>query len=92
MCLAVPGKVLSISGDDPLTRMGRVSFGGVIKDINFAYVPHAKVGDYVIVHVGFALNTVDEDEANLVFGYLKEMGDLAELEESAQASVPDEVR
>lgn len=81
MCLAVPGKVLSITGDDPLTRAGKVNFGGIIRDVNFAYVPEAKIGDYVIVHVGFALNTVDEAEANQVFEYLREMGELAELEE-----------
>jgi hydrogenase expression/formation protein HypC len=99
MCLAVPGKVLTISGDEPLTRVGKVNFGGIIKDINFAYVPEAKVGDYVIVHVGFALNVVDEAEANLVFEYLREMGELADLEETLQegepavvAGVPDEVR
>jgi hydrogenase expression/formation protein HypC len=63
MCLAVPGKVLSVSGDDPLLRMARVSFGGVVKDVSLAYVPEADVGDYVIVHVGFALNKVDEAEA-----------------------------
>ncbi len=84
MCLAVPGKVLTITGDDPLTRVGRVNFGGIVKDVNFAYVPHAKAGDYVIVHVGFALNTVDEAEANQVFDYLREMGELAELEEPAR--------
>jgi len=63
MCLAVPGKVLSVSGDDPLLRMAKVSFGGVVKDVSLAYVPEADVGDYVIVHVGFALNKVDEAEA-----------------------------
>ena len=52
MCLAVPGKIVSITGDDPLTRNGKVNFGGIIKDVNFAYVPDAKVGDYVVVHVG----------------------------------------
>ncbi len=84
MCLAVPGKIVSISGDEPLTRAGKVNFGGIIKEVNFAYVPEAKVGDYVIVHVGFALNIMDEAEANLVFDYLREMGDLAELEERDQ--------
>jgi hydrogenase expression/formation protein HypC len=63
MCLAVPGKILSLSGDDPLLRMAKVSFGGVVKDVSLAYVPEADVGDYVIVHVGFALNKVDEAEA-----------------------------
>jgi hydrogenase expression/formation protein HypC len=82
MCLAVPGKIMSISGEDPLLRTGKVNFSGIVKEVNFAYVPEARVGDYVIVHVGFALNTVDEAEANLVFGYLREMGELAELEEA----------
>jgi hydrogenase expression/formation protein HypC len=81
MCLAIPGKVVSISGDDPLTRMGRVDFGGVIKEASLAYVPEANVGDYVIVHVGFALSKLDEDEARKVFEYLKEMDELAELKE-----------
>ncbi len=91
MCLAVPGKIVSISRDDPLTRAGKVNFGGIIKDVNFAYVPDAKVGDYVVVHVGFALNTVDEAEANQVFEYLREMGDLAELEDVEKAQQKDEV-
>ncbi|MCS7059635.1 MAG: HypC/HybG/HupF family hydrogenase formation chaperone [Anaerolineae bacterium] len=80
MCLAVPGRIVSISGDDPLMRMAKVNFGGIVKDVSLAYVPHAKVNDYVVVHVGFALNTIDETEANQVFEYLKEMGELGELE------------
>jgi hydrogenase expression/formation protein HypC len=79
MCLAVPGKLLSISGDDPLTRTGRASFGGIVKEVNLAYVPEAKVGDYVMVHVGFAISIVDEGEANSVFEYLQDMGELGEL-------------
>jgi hydrogenase expression/formation protein HypC len=63
MCLAVPGRILSVSGDDPLLRMAKVSFGGVVKDVSLAYVPEAGVDDYVIVHVGFALNKIDEAEA-----------------------------
>lgn len=78
MCLAVPGKILSIHGEDDLTRAGRVDFGGVLKEVNLAYVPEAKVGDYVIVHVGFALSVVDEGEANQVFEYLRQMGELEE--------------
>jgi len=58
-----------------------VDFGGVIKEASLAYVPEANVGDYVIVHVGFALSKVDEDEAQKVFEYLKEMDELAELKE-----------
>jgi hydrogenase expression/formation protein HypC len=80
MCLAVPGKIMSIEGEDPLFRSGRVNFGGVIKQINLAFVPEAKVGDYVLVHVGFAINTIDEEEANQVFEYLREMDELADLE------------
>ena len=80
MCLVVPGKIMSISGDDPLTRMGKVSFGGIVKDASLAYVPEAQVGDYVIVHVGFAISTLDEQEAQQVFEYLRQMDELAELE------------
>ena len=83
MCLAIPGKVLSISGDDPLTRMGRIDFSGVIKQASLAYVPEVVVGDYVIIHVGFALSKVDEAEAQKVFEYLKQMGELGELEEKS---------
>lgn len=64
MCLAVPGQVISIQGeDDPMTRVGRVSFGGVIREVCLAYVPAVKVDDYVIVHVGFALSIVDAEQA-----------------------------
>lgn len=79
MCLAIPGKILSVAGDEPLQRSGRVSFGGVVKEVNLAYVPEADIGDYVIVHVGFALSKVDEEEAKQVFEYLRQMGELAEL-------------
>lgn len=84
MCLAIPGKLLSIAGDDPMTRTGRVGFGGIVKEVNLAYVPEVKLGDYVIVHVGFALSIVDEEEAKLVFEYLKQIGELAELEETPE--------
>ncbi len=81
MCLAVPGKILSIEGSDPILRSGRVDFSGIVKQINLAYVPEAKIGDYVLVHVGFAISIVDEQEAQQVFEYLRQMGELAELEE-----------
>ena len=80
MCLAVPGKIMTISGDDTLTRVGRVNFGGIVKEASLAYVPEAQIGDYVIVHVGFAISTVDEGEAVRVFDYLNEMGELGELD------------
>lgn len=63
MCLAIPGKVLEIQGDDPLMRTGRVQFGGVVKEINLAFTPEAKADDHVLVHVGFALSVIDEAEA-----------------------------
>ena len=80
MCLAVPGKILSISGDDPLSRQGKVSFGGVSREVSLAFVPEANVGDYVIVHVGFALSKVDEQEAQEVFEYLRQNEMLDELQ------------
>ena len=80
MCLAVPGQVLSISGDDPILRLARVDFGGVVKEINLAYTPEAVVGDYVLVHVGFALTVIDAAEANKVFEHLERIGEIeAEL-------------
>ena len=79
MCLAIPGKITSINDQDPLLRTGKVSFGGVVKEINLAYVPEAKVGDYVLVHVGFAISVVDEEEAQRVFEYLEQMEELDEL-------------
>jgi len=81
MCLAVPGKITEISGSDGIMRTGRASFGGIIRDVNLAYTPEARVGDFVIVHVGFALSIVDEKEAELVFSYLREMGELESLSE-----------
>jgi len=64
MCLAVPGKIISIHDpEEPLMRTGRVSFSGVIKQVSLAYVPNANVGDYVIVHVGFALSILDPQAA-----------------------------
>lgn len=82
MCLAVPGKIVSISGNDPLMKMGRVSFGGAIVEVNLSYVPEAKVGDYAIVHVGFALSTVDEAEAERTLRDLQAIENLSELSES----------
>lgn len=74
MCLALPGKILEIRGDTPLERRARVSFGGAIKEISLAYIPDAKLGDYVIVHVGFALSIVDEVEAQRTLDTFAEAG------------------
>jgi hydrogenase expression/formation protein HypC len=82
MCLAIPGKILSISNQlDETFRFGKVSFGGIVKEVNLCMVPEAKMHDYVLVHVGVAISVVDEAEANKVFSYLKEMGEVEELED-----------
>jgi len=79
MCLAVPGQIVTIEGEGVL-RLGRVSFGGIVKEVNLAYVPEARIGDYVVVHVGFAISVMDEHEATQVFEYLKQIDELSELE------------
>lgn len=77
MCLAVPGRILEIHGDDDMSRMARVSFGGIAKTVSLACVPEAVVGDYVLVHVGVALSVVDEREAAEVFRQLELIGEAA---------------
>jgi hydrogenase expression/formation protein HypC len=86
MCLGVPGKILEMWDDSTGMKMGRVSFGGIVKEVCLWTTPEAEVGQYVIVHVGFALSVIDEEEAERVFGYLEEMAELGELE------VPEEGR
>ncbi len=84
MCLAVPGKVVSIVDDDaPHLRRGKVDFGGVLKEICLAYTPEAAVGDYVLVHVGFSLSRIDEDEAQRIFDTLREMDELEQAQTEA---------
>lgn len=83
MCLAVPGKLIELIDENPLTRRGKVDFGGVLKDVNLAFVPEAVLNDYVLVHVGVAISRVDEAEARQVFQYLKQIGELEELQEPA---------
>jgi hydrogenase expression/formation protein HypC len=80
MCLAVPGEILSINGDEALMRTARVDFGGIIKEVNLAFVPEAAVGDYVLVHVGFAITIIDEAEAQRIFEHLAEIDELTELQ------------
>ena len=77
MCLAVPGRIESIHERDGL-RMGRVDFGGVVKDVCLAYLPDVAVGDYAIVHVGFAISRIDEDAARDTLRTFAELGLLAE--------------
>jgi hydrogenase expression/formation protein HypC len=76
MCLAVPGQVIAIEGDEPLTRQGRVDFGGVTRLVNLAYVPEVVVGDTVLVHVGFAISRLNEAEAARTYALLDELGAL----------------
>ncbi len=78
MCLGVPGKVTAIEPDPMGMSMGKVNFGGITKDVCLAYVPDVQVGEYVIVHVGFAISKVDEQEANEVFALLKQMGEIGD--------------
>lgn len=77
MCLAVPGQVMTIQGDEPMSRSGQVNFAGVIKVVCLAYVPDVQVNDYVIVHVGFALSIVDEEQAQQT---LQDLTDFAILQ------------
>jgi hydrogenase expression/formation protein HypC len=76
MCLAVPGRLDKITAElDETFRIGEVSFEGIIKEVNLTLVPEAKVGDYLLVHVGAAIGIVDEDEAKRTMAVLKEMGE-----------------
>jgi hydrogenase expression/formation protein HypC len=77
MCLGVPGQVVSIDATNPDFPFGRVSFAGVIKEVCLAYTPEARVGDYVVVHVGFAISRLDEAEARQTLEYLQEIERLA---------------
>jgi len=79
MCLGIPGKVIEIHEVAGL-QMGRVDFGGVRKEACLAYVPEVQLGDYVIIHVGFAISRVDEDEAMKTLEILAQMGDMMEQE------------
>ena len=78
--MGVPGKVITIEENPLGMTMGRVSFGGITKDVCMAYVPEVEVGDYVVVHVGFAITIVDEEEAQRTLEFLREMDDLDELD------------
>ena len=80
MCLAIPGQIQSIQGTEPMERTGKVSFGGAVKNIMLACVPDAKVGDYVMVHAGFAISIVDEKEALEPLKYLAAMDAVSEIQ------------
>lgn len=78
MCLAIPGELLEIVGHDHLTRQGRVAFAGVVKKINLALLPDAQVGNYLLVHAGFAIAIVDESSAQESLDYFASMGTMKE--------------
>ncbi len=82
MCLAVPGKILEVTETDPVRRAGRVDFGGAVREVSLAYTPNAKPGDYVVVHVGFALSVLDEAEARKT---LEDFATLAALSNEGRA-------
>lgn len=92
MCLGVPGQVVSIQPDPLGMSMAKVSFGGITKEVCLAYTPEVEEGDYVVVHVGFAIARIDEEEAAEVWRYLEEMGELEELEIEQPAGVDVEVK
>jgi hydrogenase expression/formation protein HypC len=76
MCLGVPGEIISTSSfEDPILRTARVSFDGVVREVSLAGIPEASVGDFVIVHAGFALTLLDRAQAEEVIGYLRQMGE-----------------
>lgn len=86
MCLAIPGEVMSLSEQHGL-RYGKIRFGGISREVCMEYQPEAKVGDFVLVHVGFAISTIDPEQAAESWKVLEQIGQMAELEEEA----PDEV-
>jgi len=95
MCLAIPGKIISIDNQiDDIFRIAKVSFDGIVKEVNLAMVPEAKVGDYVLVHVGSAISIVDEEEARRTMDLLYQMDEITELnygnEPPADPGNPDE--
>lgn len=76
MCLGIPGRVENITDDTALTRRGQVRFAGIVKEVNLALVPEARVGDYVVVHAGFGISVIDEERAHSVLRFLSSTGDL----------------
>jgi len=89
MCLGIPGQIVEVD-ENPLMRMGKVDFGGVVREVCLAYVPEAQVGDYVIVHVGFAISRLDEEEAQETIRLMDEMGILEQVEGPPESTAPPE--
>ncbi len=76
MCIAVPGKIVSIDEENGELRMAKVNFGGIVKEISLIWVPESKVGEYVLAHVGFALSSIDEKDAEGTLELLRQMGEI----------------
>lgn len=85
MCLGVPGQVVEVVHNEIGIPMGKVDFSGVVKEVCFAYTPEIVAGEWVVVHVGFAISKIDEAEAKKVFQYLAEIGELLDLQDEAAA-------
>jgi hydrogenase expression/formation protein HypC len=79
ICLPIPGRIKDICGDDPFTRTGQVDFGGILRNVNLVFVPEARIGDYVIVHFGLVLSTLEPNETEKAFDFLKQMDDTEEI-------------
>lgn len=90
MCLGVPGKIEEIAeNDDPVFATGKVNFGGVLREVSLAGITDAKIGDWVIVHAGFALNKLNEEEASEVFDYLRQISEFGRDELEGEKYPPD---
>jgi hydrogenase expression/formation protein HypC len=89
MCLGIPGKIVEVYEQDG-TRMGRVNFDGIVKEICLSFVPEAEVGDYTIVHVGFGITKVDEESAHETLALMNEMGVLASELDTSVALAKEE--
>lgn len=89
MCLAIPGKLIAVAQDSNGVRMGRANFAGIVKEVCLEYTPEAELGDYVLVHVGFALGKVDQDEARRTYEALEALNQLGDLQTPALAEFDD---
>lgn len=85
MCLAVPGKLIEITSDEELAREGVVDFEGIRKTINITFTPEANIGDYLLVHVGFAISKIDDAAAQKTLDTLRDLGELDDLEEETDS-------
>jgi hydrogenase expression/formation protein HypC len=89
MCLGIPGKVLEVFQSEGAVPMGKVDFGGITKEICLVYLPEVVAGEYVLVHVGFAISKIDEAEASEIFSFIEQIGELSELEANSDPFSPE---